>query len=186
MSERYVGGVAVVAYSPDWPHQFQSVAGVLRTALGALEISAIEHVGSTAVPGLSAKPVLDIDVIVSRNVVAAATEALEAVGYVNCGDLGVADRQAFTAPDEQPPRNVYVCVANTLHVRNHLAVRAVLRADPELRDRYGAVKGHLASEPNMDIGRYTAGKSAVLQEILAGSDLTAEEKREIYELNMLC
>jgi GrpB-like predicted nucleotidyltransferase (UPF0157 family) len=148
-------------------------------------VLAIEHVGSTAVPGLPAKPVLDIDIIVGRGVVDATVRALEAAGYLHRGDLGVRDREAFTAPDEQPARHVYVCVSGSLPLRNHLAVRDALRADPLLRDRYGAVKSRLAAEPNMDITRYIAGKSAVLQDILAATDLTAAEKDEIYRLNAL-
>ncbi len=139
--------------------------------------------GSTAVPGLSAKPILDIDIIVDRGVVPAAVRALEAAGYLHRGDLGVRDREAFTAPDEQPTRNVYICVTGGLPLRNHLAVRDALRADPGLRERYAAVKSRLAAEPNMDIHQYLAGKSAVLQDILAGSDLTSAEKNEIYNLN---
>ncbi|WP_247826514.1 GrpB family protein [Arthrobacter antioxidans] len=150
---------------------------------GRLPIISIEHVGSTAVPGLPAKPILDIDIIVRRDVVPPAIEALERAGYAHRGDLGVTDREAFAAPDETPARNVYLCVTGTLHLRNHLAVRAALRADPALRDRYGAVKRQLAGEPDMDIHRYIAGKSAVLQDILAVSDLTPEEKSEIHELN---
>jgi GrpB-like predicted nucleotidyltransferase (UPF0157 family) len=64
-----------------------------------------------------------------------------------------------------------------------LAVRNALRTNPELRDRYGALKLELAGDPDMDIRRYIAGKSAVLQDVLAVSDLTANEKRQIYELN---
>lgn len=115
MAERYLNGIAVAAYSPDWPHQFQSVANVLRTVLSGLPIGSIEHVGSTAIPGLPAKSILDIDVIVSRDVVDPAIGALEFAGYVHCGDLGVTDREALTARDDRPPRNVYVCVADTLH-----------------------------------------------------------------------
>lgn len=89
----------------------------------------------------------------------------------------------FEAPDEDPARNVYACVAGTLHVRNHLAVRDTLRRHPGLRDRYGQVKLTLAREPGMTIERYLAEKSAVLQEILALSDLTAQEKQLILELN---
>jgi hypothetical protein len=62
-------------------------------------------------------------------------------------------------------------------------VRAALLAHPALRNRYGAVKQQLAGQPGMDIHRYVAGKSAVLQDILAVSDLTAEEKEQIHELN---
>lgn len=163
--------------------QFRIVADTLGIILAELPITSIEHVGSTAVPGLPAKPILDIDVIVPRDVVAPAIEALERAGYAHCGNLGVTDREAFAAPDETPARNIYLCVAGTLHVRNHLAVRAALLAHPALRDRYGAVKLQLASEPDMDIRRYVAGKSEVLQDLLAVSDLTAKEKRDIYELN---
>lgn len=93
------------------------------------------------------------------------------------------DRQAFIAPDESPSRNVYLCVANTLHVRNHLAIRDTLRARPGLRDRYGAVKLQLASKPGMTLHHYLAGKSMILQEILALPNLTTEERQTILELN---
>ena len=78
---------------------------------------------------------------------------------------------------------VYVCVEGTLHVRNHLAVRAILRERDDLRDRYGAVKIDLASDPAMQMGTYLARKSPVLQEVLALSALTDAEKRAILDLN---
>lgn len=183
MLNRYSKGITVVPYSSAWAGQFQSVAEDLAAALNGIAIEAIEHVGSTSVPGLPAKPILDIDIIVQREAMVTATAALERAGYVHCGDLGVTDREVFRAPDENPSRNVYICVANTLHVRNHIAVRDALRAHPDLRDRYGTVKQQLASHPHMTIDRYLAGKSAILQEVLALSDLTANEKRRILELN---
>ncbi len=100
----------------------------------------VEHVGSTAVPGLAAKPVLDIDVVVPAGDVDAAVAALESAGYVHRGDLGVPDREAFHAPDDDPRRHVYVCRAGSLSVRNHLAVRDVLRRREDLREAYAAVK----------------------------------------------
>ncbi len=183
MGDRYSKGIIVVPHRPVWEHQFRTVADALATILSDLPVDAIEHVGSTSVPGLPAKPILDIDVIVQRDIKTPATAALERAGYLHRGDLGVTDREVFAAPDEQPARNVYLCVAGTLHVRNHLAVRNALRARPDLRERYGAVKLQLASRPDMTIRRYLAGKSAVLQDILAVSDLTAEEKQMIFELN---
>ena len=122
MTGRYGTGITVAAYSPDWARQFRLVAAALAHALVDVPIVSIEHVGSTAVPGLPAKPILDIDVVVPREVVDAAIAALERAGYVHLGDLGLTDREAFTAPDESPARNVYVCVTGTLHLRNHLAV----------------------------------------------------------------
>lgn len=175
--------VHVVPYSDEWPTHFAEVASELHRALETVPVVAIEHVGSTAVPGLAAKPVLDIDIIVERQHVDAAISALATAGYVHRGDLGVTDREAFTAPDNDPARHVYLCVEDTLHLRNHLAFRDVLRQRSDLREKYSAVKMHLARDPEMDIDTYIAGKAGVLQEILAYSDLTDEEKALIYKLN---
>jgi GrpB-like predicted nucleotidyltransferase (UPF0157 family) len=183
MRDRYRTGIVVVAPSPHWAEQYRAVAKDLAAALAHIPVEAIEHVGSTSVPGLPAKPILDIDIIVQRDNLRPAVQALEQAGYLPCGDLGATDCEAFEAPDETPPRNVYLCVANTLHVRNHLAVRDTLRARPDLRDRYGAVKLQLAREPDLTMHRYLAGKSTIMQEILALSHLTADEKRTILELN---
>lgn len=175
--------VEVVPYSPSWPAQFALVESHLKHALAGLATARVEHVGSTSVPGLAAKPILDIDVIVDGAEVSAAVAALGSAGYVHRGDLGVVDREAFHAPDANPRRNVYVCRAGTLNVRNHLAVRDVLRAREDLRDEYGAVKVALAAEPDIDIDTYIARKSAVLQKVLAASDLTADERLQILRLN---
>lgn len=174
--------ITVVPSSPEWPEQFARIAAHLADALADVPVVAIEHVGSTSVPGLAAKPVIDVDVIVRREDVGAAIAALVAVGYTHRGDLGVIDREALAEPDA-PRRNVYVCVEGTLHVRNHLAVRDILRRRPDLRDRYGAVKTALAQNPDLGIDAYLAGKSPVLQDVLAESDLTAEEKDAILRLN---
>jgi GrpB-like predicted nucleotidyltransferase (UPF0157 family) len=79
---------------------------------------------------------------------------------------------------------VYVCEAGTLNLRNHLAVREVLRRRDDLRDEYAAVKSALAADPDMDISRYIAGKSDVLQRVLGESSLvTEQERQEIHRLN---
>ena len=114
----------------------------------------------------------------------AAVAALVAIGYVHRGDLGVVGREAFFPPDPLPRRNVYVCEAGTTNVRNHLAVRDVLRADDELRDAYAAVKLSLASDPAMDIDAYIARKSAVVQRVLqASGEFTDDELLAIHRLN---
>jgi len=172
-----------VAYDPSWQDRFEKVAAALSGALADGPAAAVEHVGSTSVPGLAAKPILDIDVIVAPEDVSAAVAALVRIGYVHRGDLGVAGREAFFAPDEDPRRHVYVCAAGTLNVRNHLAVRDVLRRRDDLRDEYAAVKLALAAEPDMDIDTYIARKSDVLQKVLAVADLTDAERRQILSLN---
>jgi len=175
--------VEVTRYSPRWPSYFDQVAARLRTALDDVPSAVVEHVGSTSVVGLAAKPIIDIDVIVDSADVPAAIAALAAVGYVHRGDLGVSDREAFRAPDDDPRRNVYVCRRGTLNVRNHLAVRDVLRERADLRDEYGAVKLALGADPSMDIDTYIARKSAVLQKVLAATSLTDDERLQILRLN---
>lgn len=94
MRDRYGEGITVVPHRPEWEHQFRAVADALAIILAPLQVAAIEHVGSTSVRGLPAKPVLDIDVIVHRATMTPATSALERAGYVHCGDLGMTDREA--------------------------------------------------------------------------------------------
>jgi GrpB-like predicted nucleotidyltransferase (UPF0157 family) len=175
--------IEVVPYSAEWPAQFERVAADLGRVLHEVPSASIEHVGSTSVPGLAAKPILDIDILVEARDVPAAVAALVKAGYEHRGDLGVTGRDAFKAPDDEPRRHVYVCEIGTLNVRNHLAVRDVLRRRDDLRDEYAAVKLGLAANPQMDIDTYIAGKSQVLQKVLAESDITDEERRRILRLN---
>ena len=176
--------IEVVPWSADWARDFERVSADLCTALATVPGTRIEHVGSTAVPGLAAKPILDIDVIVSRADVAAAVEALTVIGYVHRGDLGVVGREAFHPPDEQPRRNVYVCEDGTTNVRNHLAVRDTLKARDDLRDAYAEVKLALADDPEVDIDTYIARKSAVVSRVLeASGEFSASELVAIRRLN---
>ena len=178
-----MSGIEVVDWSPRWAEEFNEVCAVLRATLHDVPSAKVEHVGSTSVPGLAAKPILDIDVVVDAHDVPSAIAALVSIGYVHRGDLGVAGREAFHAPDE-PRRNVYVCTADTLNVRNHLAVRDVLRSRDDLREAYSAVKRALAADPGMDIDTYLAGKSAVLQQVLeASGQMTRSELDAIRRLN---
>ncbi len=135
-------------------------------------------------PGLAAKPILDIDIIVPPADVPAAIEALAGIAYVHRGDLGVVGREAFRAPDDSPRRHVYVCESGTMNVRNHLAVRDTLRAHEDLRDAYAEVKLALACDPGQHIDAYIAGKSAVLQRVLAASgEFSDDEMLAIHRLN---
>jgi GrpB-like predicted nucleotidyltransferase (UPF0157 family) len=173
----------VFPYDPNWPIQFDRIAAELRPTLFQIPSATIEHVGSTAVPGLAAKPVIDIDIIVDPPDIPAGIAALESIGYTHRGNLGVPGREAFDAADDHPKRNLYLCQRGCLSVRNHLAVRDILRRRPDLRDQYGAVKLALAVDPDMDIDTYVAGKSPILQTILAESDLTSAERTAIFAIN---
>ncbi|MDP2289912.1 MAG: GrpB family protein [Actinomycetota bacterium] len=178
------GQIQVVSYDAEWPRQFEAIAADLRAALVAVPVIAIEHVGSTAVPGLAAKPIIDIAIVVERADVDAAVAALEAVGYVGLGEMGIPDRHALRAPDDGVRRNTYVSVDGSLSLRNHRGVRDVLRARPDLRDRYGAVKLALADSTD-DIDVYIDGKTEILQEVLQVAGIGGDELSSIEAANRL-
>ena len=175
--------VVVVAYHPRWAEQFRAVREDLLAALEGVAVRSIEHVGSTSVPGLAAKPRLDIDVVVPADAVPLARSALEAAGYTWLGDLGIPDRHAVRAPDRAPPRNVYVVVDGCLALRNHVAVRDLLRRDARLRDEYGRLKLELAARDYDDIDQYVLDKSPVLQRILAAAGFDPEDRAAIDAMN---
>jgi GrpB-like predicted nucleotidyltransferase (UPF0157 family) len=174
--------ILVVDYDPAWPEQFAALRDRYAEVLADVHVVAIEHVGSTSVPGLAAKPILDIDIVVASSDVDAACRALEAIGYESLGEMGVPERWAFRAPPSGPRRNTYVTVEGCLSLRNHLGVRDVLRSDPALRDRYGALKRQLGAVHD-DVEEYVKGKSVVVQEILARAGLNDHERAQIDAIN---
>ncbi|MFC7876910.1 GrpB family protein [Isoptericola sp. NPDC057391] len=176
--------ISVVDYHPGWPARFEELRAAYARALDEARAPylSVEHVGSTAVPGLAAKPVIDVDVVVAEPDVEAASAALAGLGFVPRGDLGIAGRYAFDTPERFAPSHTYVAVAGSLALRNHLAVRDVLRNDPALRDEYGAVKRRAAAVA-ADIDEYLLLKSEVLGRVLRRAGLSEEERRAIAGTN---
>jgi GrpB-like predicted nucleotidyltransferase (UPF0157 family) len=179
------GHILVADHDPTWAATFERIRADLVRALEAAGASylSIEHVGSTSVPGLAAKPIIDVDIVVRADDVESATAAIVRAGYEPLGTLGVEDRWAFREPD-RPRRNVYVTIDGCLALRNHLAVRDTLRRDPELAAEYGAVKQELARRYTVDeIDAYIAGKTDVLQRVLAAGGLGPEDLATIAGVN---
>jgi GrpB-like predicted nucleotidyltransferase (UPF0157 family) len=174
--------VQVVPYDDGWPADFVVVERDLRKALGDVHAEAVEHVGSTSIPGLAAKPILDIDIVVRRSALEPASDALVAAGYGPLGDLGITDRHAFVAPDAEPRRHVYVVVEGSLSLRNHLIVRGALRQSAALRAEYGALKVDLAGRVR-SMAEYTEAKTELLQRVLRDGGLTQAELAEIERVN---
>lgn len=175
--------IVVVDYDHAWPVVFETLRAPLVVALGDVA-TAIEHVGSTAVPGLAAKPVIDIDVIVRvPSDVPAAMSQLMALGYQHRGQLGVEGREAFRAPGGLPPHHLYLCVEGNLALTNHLAVRDYLRARPDRAAEYGALKKHLAATFPQDGDGYTSGKNRFLLEVLRQAGLSSDQIARIERAN---
>jgi GrpB-like predicted nucleotidyltransferase (UPF0157 family) len=171
------GVVRLVASDPAWPALFAAEAARLRGALagapgsaadGPLPI-ALEHIGSTAVPGLAAKPVLDLLAGYPGGApVAPYVRALEAAGYVHRGEQGIPGREFFR---RGTPRayHLHLAVMGGAFWREHLAFRDALRDDPVLRDAYAALKWALARRHPRDREAYTEGKTAFVRRAVAAA-----------------
>lgn len=132
--------LVVVAHDPAWPEVFRELATRVSAAVGDTTF-AIEHVGSTAVLGLDAKPIIDLDVVLrSVDDLPTAIDRLASLGYAHEGDLGIPGREAFTTPPGLPPHHLYVCAAGSAELRRHLLFRDYLRTHPEDARAYGTFK----------------------------------------------
>jgi GrpB-like predicted nucleotidyltransferase (UPF0157 family) len=159
----------VQTYDSRWPRDYERIRLDLDEALRDVDLLGIEHVGSTSVPGLAAKPILDIDVVVRAEAVRSAIAALIEVGYDDRGQLGIPGRHALWAPADGIARHVYVCVEGCLALRNHLAVRNVLRGDPDLSAEYGAVKLALGDRELICSGVLSRGQGEAAPGWLSGA-----------------
>ncbi|MBA3417637.1 MAG: GrpB family protein [Geodermatophilaceae bacterium] len=156
----------VVAYDPMWPVEFEELRGRVDAALRGIDHT-VEHVGSTAVPGLDAKPIVDVDVVVPRHrEVRAATVALTGAGWRHRGDLGIAGRDAFDPPADGCYHHLYIVVAGTTAHCDHVDLRDYLRANPDEAARYAALKHGLAPLLAVDRSAYVEAKSAFIKELL--------------------
>jgi GrpB-like predicted nucleotidyltransferase (UPF0157 family) len=158
--------VSIVDYDPAWPATFAWLRDRASRVLGDIAQS-IEHVGSTSVPGLAAKPIIDIDIVVPTPEASRASIArLSTLGYEHLGDLGMADREAFRAPPEDPAHHLYVCLAGSRALRNHVQFRDYLRAHPDAVAAYATLKRNLATAFAHDRLAYAEAKTAFIVRIL--------------------
>ena len=175
--------VVVVDYDEIWPKRFEMLRArawpvVADSAFG------IEHVGSTSVIGLAAKPIIDMTVVVEdRAHVPLAIERLATIGYSHRGNLGIEDREAFDHPADLPRHNLYVCPQGTIGIVNQLAVRDYLRAHPDAARRYGALKKELAVRFPDDIDSYVFGKTDFVLQVLREAGLTPQQLADIERVN---
>jgi len=156
----------LVPYQEDWPRMFEAEREALTTLLGPAA-QAVHHIGSTSVPGLSAKPIIDI-LVESPDLagIEAATPLLEDRGYDARGEHGIPGRRYFSRRDGPGPDvHLHAFECGSEHVEGHLRFRDYLRAHPDEADRYAALKAELAAAHAHDRGAYQLGKSAFIREI---------------------
>ena len=183
--------IVISEYSNEWKIQFDLLKQVYLNHLDHLAIS-VEHVGSTAVPGLCAKPVLDIDIVIKAAELTQVATCLSRLGYEFMGEVGIPDRFVFrqynhSIPNDGsdrlwPKHHLYCCIDGSVALRNHIILRDALRASPEQSIAYGKLKKKLASEvAGMD--EYVMRKTVFISSILAKKGMNKDELAAIAEQN---
>jgi GrpB-like predicted nucleotidyltransferase (UPF0157 family) len=157
--------IEIAPYNPRWPELFASEAEQIKQALGNNCI-AIHHIGSTSVPGLSAKPIIDILPVVKEiQEVDLATHAMESLGYQAKGEYGIAFRRYFQKEITRRTHNVHVYQEGDPEISRYLKFRDWLRSHPEDAVSYAKLKTELATQYPHDILRYCNGKDAFVATI---------------------
>jgi len=180
-------------YNPNWKIEFEKLKAIFTAALMPFHPD-VQHVGSTAIPGLCAKPILDIDLIVTDKAhVAAISQKLEQMGYLNRGEQGIAGRFAFRQTSDYTPttgtkqkwqaHHLYVCLSDSLALKNHLLFRDALLHDHSLTGRYADLKMTLMNERGITREEYTKRKTDFILSVLSTLGLDAGELEEILQAN---
>ncbi len=159
--------VVVVPYDEQWKQDFLMIKEELAAALGQLAIT-IEHVGSTSVEGLSAKPIIDIDVVIKDyTVLEEVISALGTIGYQHEGDLGITGREAFKYVGKEHLRkhHLYVCPQDSPELKRHITFRDYLRTHPDAVKEYSRIKEEGAKLYPDDIEKYIEYKSPFIEKI---------------------
>ena len=161
--------VIVLPYDEQWKLEFLQIKAELTDVLGQLAIE-IEHVGSTSVQGLSAKPIIDIDIVIKDysglgNIIS----ALGKIGYQHEGNLGIAGREAFKYDGKEHLRkhHLYVCPEDSPELKRHIAFRDYLQTHPDAVREYSRIKEEGAELYPNDIDRYIEHKSPFIEKIYA-------------------
>ena len=178
--------ITISAYDAEWPAQFEAIKNELAQDLAqeGIPILSIEHVGSTAIPGLVAKPIIDILIVIPSAdfTMTRLQEFKDALGwgarqggYHYIGDGGVKGRWSFKLYDVEPVRNVYVVAEGSLPLRSCLALRTTLRVNEGLREEYARVKLGLARREYDNVMQYATLKNPIINTILREAGWTEAE-----------
>ena len=162
--------IRIVDYDPGWPGRFAELAGRLRSALGGAALR-IDHIGSTSVPGLAAKPVIDIQVSVAQlEPVGPFRGPLESLGYVYRAGNPERTKRYFREPPAQPRTHIHVRRAGSFSEQFPLLFRDYLRNSADTAAEYAALKRRLAARFPHDGQAYTDAKAPFCWEIIRRAD----------------
>jgi GrpB-like predicted nucleotidyltransferase (UPF0157 family) len=172
--------VQVFPYNPHWPGMFSRAAREIADALGA-RMLAIHHIGSTSVPDMHAKPVIDMLAIVD-DVAALDTcaERMTAIRYEVMGEFGIAGRRYYRRDNAAGERThqVHAFAVGSPHVERHLAFRDFMRAHPHHASEYAQLKQRLAEQFPRDMDAYIDGKDPFIKAMEAQALAWAARERK--------
>jgi len=166
---KYCIYVLFTPYDEQWKYDFLQIKDELTVVLGQLAVK-VEHVGSTSVQGLSAKPIIDIDVVIKDySVLESVISALGKIGYQHEGNLGIVGREAFKYDNKEHLRkyHLYVCPEDSPELKRHIAFRDYLKTHPDAVRKYSRIKEEGAELYPYDIDRYIEHKSPFIEKIYA-------------------
>ena len=173
----------VVESSTGWNRDFNAIKDYLSELVSKWHAS-IEHVGSTAIPGLASRPIIDIDIIISHDYVAdGQITAIESLGYLHEGEKRMIGRHAFRQLNLLPRHHLYLCLSDSGALKNHLAFRDYLLRHPEKVAEYSSLKQRLAMLYPYDRQSYIKGKTGFIVACLREAGLSGQLIRQIEEVN---
>ncbi|ETZ22685.1 GrpB family protein [Pedobacter sp. V48] len=186
--------VIVVPYSSDWASVFEKLSSIFNKQLKDYIIG-IEHVGSTSVQGLAAKPIIDLDLVIKdKSNFKEIIRILKGLGYNYLGEMGIVSRDAFERMSDLSPadgsgkqwprHHLYVCTQDGIGLKNHIRFRDYLRSHPEIVIEYGTLKTELAKKYPFDIDSYIDGKTDFIISILAKNGFDDEILQNIKQQNI--
>ncbi|MFT4146002.1 MAG: GrpB family protein [Mobilitalea sp.] len=158
--------IIVVPYDENWIIEFKKIKDEVLSVI-CDDIISFEHIGSTSVPGLWAKPIIDINVIVENTKLPLVIEKLFSIGYLHEGNLGIEGREAFKYSDKPHlmQHNLYVSTKDSAEYKRHIAFRDYLRSHPLDCIKYSEIKIEMSKKFPHDIDSYIKGKEPVVREI---------------------
>ncbi|WP_454853216.1 GrpB family protein [Rhizobium binxianense] len=167
-----MGAIQVVGYDPEWPLLFARLVGDLEALLADLS-PVFHHVGSTSVPGLAAKPKIDLHAaFAGADLLPAAIERVQTLAaFTFQGDKYRQQTWTFTSGKGSLGARLYLCTADNAVLRDRIVFRDYLRMHPERAEAYAALKFRLMHEANDDWDYYTGGKSEFVRETVRLAEL---------------
>jgi len=159
--------VEVVPHAPSWRGAFETESKQIALALTE-NVVAIHHIGSTAIPEIHAKPIIDMLVAVKDIMkVDIQSSAIEALGYEAMGEFGISGRRFFRKGDEAGIRthHIHTFEVNSAQIERHLAFRDYMISHPEDAQQYSELKQELANKYSDNIQGYMDGKAGFIKDI---------------------